>query len=122
MENNGKSKYTLENYSKLLKHLSKNTNLENPQEVKNFISKINGSNGYKKNLCLAYNKYCKYYNIEWEMPIYFPNPKQIRIPTTEDLNMLIAYAGETLSIKLSLSKETGLRPIEAMNLKVKDIN
>ena len=122
MENNGLSKYTLENYAKLLKHLAKNCNLTNPQEVKHYISKITGSNGYKKNLCIAYNKYCKYYNIEWEMPNYFPNPKQIRIPTTENLNQLIAYAGQTLSIKLQLSKETGLRPIEAMTLKTKDIN
>jgi integrase len=96
--------------------------LNNPEEVKQLISKINGSNGYKKNLCLAYNKYCKYYNIDWEMPIYIPNPKQIRIPTTENLNMLIAYAGQSLSLKLMISKETGLRPVELINLKVKDID
>jgi len=122
MENNGKSKYTLKNYAKLLKFLSKNTKLNNPEEVKRFISKIDGSNGYKKNLCLAYNKFCEYYKINWEMPIYIPNPKQIRIPTTENLNMLIAYAGQSLSIKLMISKETGLRPVELMNLKVKDID
>jgi hypothetical protein len=34
--------------------------MNNPEEVKQFISKIDGCNGYKKNLCLAYNKYCKY--------------------------------------------------------------
>ena len=56
------------------------------------------------------------------MPIYIPNPKQIRIPTTENLNMLIAYAGQSLSLKLMMSKETGLRPIEMITLKVKDID
>jgi hypothetical protein len=40
MENNGKSKYTLKNYAKLLKFLSKNINMNNPQEVKQFISKL----------------------------------------------------------------------------------
>jgi integrase len=122
MENNGKSRYTLKNYAKLLKHLSINTNLNNPEKVKHFISKKEASNGYKKNLCLAYNKYCQYYNIEWEMPIYIPNPKQIRIPTTENLNALIAYAGQSLSLKLMMSKETGLRPVELMNLKTKDVD
>ena len=122
MENNGKSKYTLRNYAKLLKYLSKNNNMNNPEEVKQFISEIDGSNGYKKNLCLAYNKYCQYYNIKWEMPFYIPNPKQIRIPTTENLNILIAYAGQTISLKLMMSKETGMRPIELMKLKVKDID
>ena len=122
MENNGKSKYTLKNYAKLLKLLSKNNNLNKPEEVKHFIAKIDGSNGYKKNLCLAYNKFCEYYNINWEMPFYIPNPKQIKIPTTENLNMLIAYAGQSLSLKLMISKETGMRPIELMNLKVKDVD
>jgi len=36
--------------------------------------------------------------------------------------MLTASAGRVLSIKLTLSKETGLRPVELCNLKVKDID
>jgi integrase len=56
------------------------------------------------------------------MPLYIPNPKQIRIPTTENLNVLIAYAGQSLSLKLMMSKETGLRPVELMNLKVRDVD
>jgi len=36
--------------------------------------------------------------------------------------MLIANSGRIMSIKLTLSKETGLRPVEVCNLKVKDID
>lgn len=36
--------------------------------------------------------------------------------------MLCASAGKTLSLKLSISKETGLRPTELCNLKVRDID
>jgi integrase len=36
--------------------------------------------------------------------------------------MLIANTGQIMSVKLQLSKETGLRPIELHNLKVKDID
>ena len=36
--------------------------------------------------------------------------------------MLIASAGRINSIKLSISKETGLRPIELCNLKVRDLD
>jgi len=36
--------------------------------------------------------------------------------------MLIANSREIMSIKLTISKETGLRPIELCNLKVKDID
>jgi integrase len=36
--------------------------------------------------------------------------------------MLIANSGKSMSIKLQLSLETGLRPVELMHLKVKDID
>jgi integrase len=36
--------------------------------------------------------------------------------------MIIAKAGKTMATKLQLSLETGLRPIELQNLKVKDID
>jgi len=122
MKNNGKSSYSIKFVDKSLTYISKHANLNQPEEVKHFIASKTVSNGYKKNLCLAYNKYCKYYRIQWEMPIYKPEPKTIKIPTREKLEMLIARAGKTLSLKLTISKETGLRPIELCTLKVKDID
>ncbi|UCB60989.1 MAG: site-specific integrase, partial [Candidatus Bathyarchaeota archaeon] len=77
---------------------------------------------YKRNLIIAYDLYCKYYEIEWEKPQYRQEPKPIRIPTKEKLEKLISNAGMTLSIKLQMSMETGLRPIELCNLKAKDID
>ena len=122
MKNNGKSDYTIRFVDKALRHLSKHADLNDPDNVKQFIANKNVSNGYKKNLCLAYDKYCAYYKIPWTKPVYLPEAKQIRIPTTENIQMLIAYAGKTLGTKLRLSKETGLRPYELMNLRVKDVD
>jgi len=56
------------------------------------------------------------------MPFYEPEPKTIKIPTKEKIEMLIASSGKTLSTKLTISKETGLRPVELCRLKVKDID
>jgi len=122
MKNNNRSDYSIKFTDKALTYISKHANLNKPEEVKTFIANLQTSNGYKRNLCIAYNKYCKYYKIEWEMPLYKTEAKTIRIPTKEKLEMLIARAGRTLSIKLTISKETGLRPIELCNLKVKDID
>ena len=36
--------------------------------------------------------------------------------------MIIAESGKTLATKLTLSKETGLRPVEVSDLKVKDVD
>jgi len=122
MKNNGKGDYWIKFVRKALSHLKKNADLNRPEQVKQFIASKNVTNGYKKNLALAYNLFCKYYKIDWEMPKYKVQSRTIRIPTTEKLNMLIARAGKTLGLKLTISKETGLRPIELCNLRVKDID
>ena len=122
MKNNGLSNHTVKWTDKALTHLSKHADLNQPEQVKHFIANKQTSNSYKKNLCLAYKKYCDYYKIKWQMPIYKPQPKIIRIPTKAQVEMLIANARRTMSLKLSLSKETGLRPCELCNLKVRDID
>jgi len=123
MKNQNRSDYTIKATDKALTLISKHADLNEPEQVKQFIAnKQNVSDGYKKNLCIAYNKYCTHYKIEWEMPLYKPEAKIRRIPTTENIEKLIARAGKTLSLKLRISKETGLRPIELMSLKVKDVD
>ncbi len=122
MEKDAKSKYTIHFTYKALSLLAKHCKLEDPERIRTFIAKMNVSNGYKRNLCIAYNKFCKYYKISWNMPTYHPESKGIKIPTKEKIEMLIASAKKPTSIKLQISKETGLRPIELCNLRVKDID
>jgi integrase len=122
MKNDNKSDYTINFTRKSLIFLAKNTSLTEPEAVKHFIAQRKVSDGYKRNLCIAYNKFCKYYKIEWAMPLYIPEAKNITLPTREKLQMLIAEAGTLLSMKLSLSMETGLRPVELCTLKVKNVD
>ena len=122
MKNQARSDYTIENTSKALSVLNKHTDLNNPEQVKQFIASLDTSTSYKRNLCIAYNKFCQYYQIKWEMPHYKPQAKQIKIPTKEKLEMLISASGKTLATKLTISMECGLRPVELCNLKVKDID
>jgi integrase len=56
------------------------------------------------------------------MPKYREPAKNIALPTKEKIQMLIADAGELLSIKLTLSMETGLRPVELARLQVRDLD
>ncbi len=56
------------------------------------------------------------------MPKYREEAKNIALPTREKIQMLIANAGKLLQLKLQLSMETGLRPVELARLKVKDID
>ncbi len=122
MKNNGKADVTIKFVDKALTRLDQLADLDNPEQVKQAIANLETSDSYKKNLCFAYNLYCNYYKIAWQKPKYYQEPKTIRIPTTASLDMLIANSGKVMTAKLTLSKETGLRPVEVCNLKVKDID
>ena len=122
MKKNAYSDYTINFTRKALTFLTKHCNLNNPDTVKTFIANHKTSNHYKRNLAIAYNKYVKYYKLSWNMPLYKQPQKMPSIPTTQKLKMLIAHARRNLSAKLKISMETGLRPVEVMNLKVKDVN
>jgi hypothetical protein len=98
MEKDAKSKYTIHFTYKALSLLAKHCKLEDPEQIKTFIARMNVSSGYKRNLCLAYNKYCKYFKISWNMPTYHPESKRIKIPTKEKIEMLIAQRAQTLII------------------------
>ena len=122
MKNNGKKESSIKFVSKSLTLLDRNTDLNNPEQVKQWIAQRKVGTGYKRNLCLAYHKYCQHNGIEWTPPKYEQEAKPIRIPTKEKLQTLISGAGHILSIKLQVSMETGLRPVELMNLKTKDVD
>jgi len=122
MKKDNKSDYTINFTRKALSFLSKHTSLAEPEAVKLVIAELKATDGYKRNLCIAYNKYAKFYEIAWNMPIYREPAKNIALPTKEKLLMLIANAGSLLSMKLTLSMETGLRPVELTRLKVKDLD
>jgi integrase len=122
MENNNKATSTIKFTDKALTFLSEHANLNESESVKAFIAKLETSSSYKRNLIIAYNHYCKYYQIQWKMPIYEQVQQEIKLAPKEKLLMLIANASKTLALKLTISMKTGLRPIELCRLKVKDID
>jgi len=122
MEKDNRSEYTIKTTRKALTRLARLTSLDEPEAVKLVIAKLLAKDGYKRALCIAYNKYCIYYGIQWTMPRYEQEAQNIALPTKEKLLMLIANASPKLSIKLSISMETGLRPVELCRLKAKDVD
>jgi len=122
LKNDGQAETTIETVSKRLKVISKQADLTNPEAVKQFIANHTCSNTYKMLLAKTYAKYCTFNQIQWNPPRYKPDERAIQVPTKEKLEMLIANAGKRMATKLQLSMETGMRPIEICNLKVKDID
>jgi len=60
--------------------------------------------------------------LSWEKTKYYARDKLPRIPEERVIDMIIAASSPKLAVKLSISKETGLRPVELLALKVKDID
>jgi len=122
MKKNGYADTTIKAAGKKLRYLQKNCNLQDPEDVKGHIANKQCSNAYKESLIEAYAILMKSINKEWKQPFYKKYDKLPKIPTTEQLNMLISHATTRMALILSMSKELGTRPIELTWLKIKDIN
>ena len=131
MKNNGYSDYSIKTTKTLLKHLNTYTTLSEPEAVKAYVANLKKRDGteiskaYKRSLIQSYARYCKFKKIQWEKPRYTPEERSIQPPTEEKIKMLISGAQGLLSLKLQVSYETGLRPIETTGkrgLTVKDIH
>jgi len=122
LKKKGKRDATIKNVGKALNRLVKEVNLQDSEEVKGFIATLECSDGYKRNLVYAYDQFCKYYNIKWEKPKYNGNSRYQKIPLEKTIDMIIANSPLKMALALSISKDTGLRPIEVMSLRVRDID
>ncbi len=86
------------------------------------------SNCYKDKLVHVYSNYLKVHKLKWtddERPVYTVEPRSIQPPSQEKCEMLISYAKGSLSLKIDISTQTGLRPIEVVGekgIRVKDVH
>jgi site-specific recombinase XerD len=138
LERKGKSPRTIETYKKALLTLAERTNLDNTEQTELAIAHFKKtdpkthkltdtdvSNRWKAQLCTAYRHYCKHYKITWEMPIYKVDQKGIQPPTDEQIALLIGASHRTMNLKIDISAQTGLRPIEIQGekgLRVKNLH
>jgi integrase len=133
LQRKAKAEVTITTYIKALKQIAKRANLNNTAEVELAIAnykkenKEPASNRWKNQCVTAYKHYCKLFKITWEDPPHYKiDEKSIQPPSTEKCLMLMASAKGKLSLKIGISTETGLRPVEVTGepkgLLVKDIH
>jgi hypothetical protein len=63
LKSQDKSEYSHKDRGKHLTYISKHSNLNEPETVKQFMANLEGSDGYKKEPCITYNKYAKFYSV-----------------------------------------------------------
>ena len=105
-----------------LKKIAKHVNLDNPNEVLDYIARKKAMDSYKANLCDFYKHYADYYGIPFTKPKYRRDHKLPYIPTKEELNIIISHASKKYALIYSIMMDTGIRPVEVGNIKLKDID
>jgi len=70
LRKDGYSENTIKPIGRRLRNLGKHANLDKPEKVKEFIARVNWSNGYKESIVNAYNHYAAFHRLEWKKPRY----------------------------------------------------
>ncbi len=123
LKSQGYSDRTLQGYSKRLRFLAKNVSLDEPEDVKRFIAtQETWSNAYKEGVVNAYVHYVREYGLTWNKPVYKRSQRLPSIPTSEQVNKIIAGSGKKYALVFSVLRDTGLRPAELHRLTLRDID
>jgi integrase len=113
---------TIKRVAKELRHLERNCNTSDPEDVKLYIAEKKCSNARKENLVEAYNLVIQSLGLTWTKPFYQRYDKKRRAPKEELVNFIIDHCRLEMAVKLSISKDLGQRPQELCWLTLKDID
>jgi hypothetical protein len=72
-------------------------------------------------LIMAYEHYVKMYNIEWIKPKYHECAKMPKIPQ-DKINLIIANSPLKQAVAISMSRDTGLIPIELTRFTLRNLD
>jgi integrase len=120
--NSGKSANTIRSISYSLRQLNAHADLKNPEDVKAHLANAKICNATKTKLCFAYNWFCKTNGIQWTKPTYKWERKLPLIPTTENINKIIAATNKKYATIFTILAETGLEAQELVTTQRKDID
>jgi integrase len=114
---------TIRTFTFLLKKLAENgADLDEPESVKEVLSKLSVSPNSKALIVATYTSFLKFQKRSWIPPKYKRQDKIPFIPQEAEIDALISGCSRTISALLLLLKETGMRIGEACRLKWTDIN
>ncbi len=102
--------------------LNQGIDLNNPEDVKFAIADKKCSEGYKKNVVLAYDTLLRMQGKKWDKPKYKPDPKLPFVPLESEIDQVINSAGRRTSTFLATLKETGADPGEAKAIEWIDVD
>jgi integrase len=112
----------VQNYAKILKHLMKNCDVNNPDSVLAFLATKDISEGRKELMADCYANYCRWKRIPFVKPRYRRIDRLPMIPLEKDIEALIAALPKKVGIFTRTIYETGARCGEIWALKWVDVD
>ena len=123
LQKEGYAKWTIISHGRILRHLSKNCDINNPDAVTLFISEKEVSPARKARISDAYLKYAKSLNLPFIRPRYQAEDKLPFIPLQSEIESILEYSKSLRhSTYLRLAYETGGRAGELSRLQLKDFD
>ena len=122
LKKKGKAEETINSYSRRLRHLAKNTDINSTEAVKEYITNKESSNANKEAYANAYDHFVKFYGLKWEKPFFAREERLPNVPTTEQVNTIIPTFTRKYTTIFRILRDTGLRPVELHRLRLKNIN
>ena len=102
-----------------LRMMAKAVDLDEPEQVKEYLANKEGKNSYIEGLVDSYERYARYNGITWNKPRIRRSSQPPYVPTVEEVTILISDAGKKYSLILSVLRDTGMRPIELSRAKLR---
>ena len=122
MKKNGLAEATIASRMQALRHLSRITNLIEPEQVKEKVVSTKWKSLSKRRYLETYDSLLRYLGIKWTKPRIVIEARIPFIPTETELDQLIASCGKRMATLLQTLKETGIRISEAVKLKWIDLS
>jgi integrase len=107
---------------KRLRNLMRECNLREPQTVKALLAAKKVSDGFKSNLCDAYGHFLDCHGLTWTRPRYKRVKGLPRVPSTENVERIIARCSWRYATVFSVLRDTGAMPEELHKVTRRDIN
>jgi integrase len=117
MKSAGLSEETLRSTKYVLRHLAQHTNIDNPEQVKQYISNLKIQASSKQKMINCYKYYAQIHSLKWTPPIYQWDRKIPLIPTTENIYKIISASSPKYATIFTILEETGLESKELETLR-----
>jgi len=122
MRNDGYPNSTIDSTIKRLNNLANECNLRNIEGIKALLAKKNVSDGYKSNLCDAYGHFLDCHGLTWFRPRYKRTKGLPRVPSTENVERIIARCSWRYATIFSILRDVGAMPEELHRVKLRDLD